>query len=223
MAVSSRRNFVIIAFAAGMSLGLLFASLSFISLQHKDSKNTLMHFTSIQAKLISSNVKGALSFEDAKDANAVLDTLKTQNCIAFAGIYDCNGKLFSYYCRDDVRNREFKLVPPYKSKIHLSRRLHSGLRTSYSRAPVPRHRLPLDPAINTSLSIRKLIQHLILDIYPPVVDQTFNIRRLVYFVGVWLASRPVTEAENNLFVSPWPSCIISKPASILSKYHEFSK
>ncbi len=117
MAVSSRRNFVIIAFAAGMSLGLLFASLSFISLQHKDSKNTLMHFTSIQAKLISSNVKGALSFEDAKDANAVLDTLKTQNCIAFAGIYDCNGKLFSYYCRDDVRNREFKLVPPTKAKF----------------------------------------------------------------------------------------------------------
>lgn len=117
MAVSSRRNFVIIAFAAGMSLGLLFASLSFINAQCKNSKYNLLYFTSTQAKLISSNVKGALSFEDAKDANAVLDTLKTQNCIAFAGIYDCNGKLFSYYCRDDVRNREFKLVPPTKAKF----------------------------------------------------------------------------------------------------------
>jgi len=117
MTDSSRRKFIIIAFAAGMSMGLLFTSLSFINSQHKDSKNTLMYFTATQAKLISTNVKCALSFEDAKDANAVLDTLKTQNRIAFAGIYDCNGKLFSSYHRDDVRNKEFKLVPPSKAKF----------------------------------------------------------------------------------------------------------
>jgi uncharacterized membrane protein affecting hemolysin expression len=115
MTDSSRRKFIITAFAAGMSIGLLFTSLSFISSQRKDSKNTLMYFTSTQAKLISTNVKCALSFDDAKDANAVLDTLKNQSFIAFAGIYDCNGKLFSSYHRDDVRNREFKLVPPTKA------------------------------------------------------------------------------------------------------------
>lgn len=115
MADISRRNFIIIAFAAGMSLGLLFASLSFISSQNKDSKNNLMYFTSTQAKLISSNVNGALSFNDSKDADAVLDTLKTQNCIAFAGIYDCNGKLFSSYHRDDIKDREFKPVSPSKT------------------------------------------------------------------------------------------------------------
>jgi uncharacterized membrane protein affecting hemolysin expression len=117
MADISRRKFITIAFAAGMFMGLLFASLSFIDSERKDSKNNLMYFTSTQAKLISTNVKCALTFEDAKDANAVLDTLKTQNCIAFAGIYDCNGRLFSCYCRDDVRNREFKLVPPTKAKF----------------------------------------------------------------------------------------------------------
>jgi uncharacterized membrane protein affecting hemolysin expression len=117
MADISRKNFIIIAFAAGMSMGLLFASLSFINTENKESKNTLMYFTSTQAKLISTNVKCALSFEDARDANAVLDTLKTQNCIAFAGIYDCNGRLFSYYCRDDISNKEFKLIPPSKAKF----------------------------------------------------------------------------------------------------------
>jgi uncharacterized membrane protein affecting hemolysin expression len=117
MADSFRRKFIIIAFSAGMSMGLLFASLSFINSQHKNSKDNLMYFTATQAKLISSNVKCALSFEDAKDANGILDSLKTQNNIAFAGIYDCNGRLFSSYHRDDVRNKEFKLVPPTKAKF----------------------------------------------------------------------------------------------------------
>ena len=117
MADSSRKKFIIIAFVAGMSMGLLFASLSFINSQHKDSKKNIMYFTSTQAKLISSNVKCALSFEDAKDANGILDSLKTQNNIVFAGIYDCNGRLFSSYHRDDVRNKEFKLVPPTKAKF----------------------------------------------------------------------------------------------------------
>jgi uncharacterized membrane protein affecting hemolysin expression len=117
MADSSRRKFIIIAFATGMSMGLLFASLSFINSQCKNSKYNLLYFTSTQAKLISSNVKCALSFEDAKDANGILESLKTQNSIVFAGIYDCNGKLFSSYHRDDVRNKEFKLLPPTKAKF----------------------------------------------------------------------------------------------------------
>ena len=117
MADSFRRKFIIITFAAGMSMGLLFASLSFINSPCKNSKYNLLYFTSTQAKLISSNVKCALSFEDAKDANGILDSLKTQNNIVFAGIYDCNGKLFSSYHRDDVRNKEFKLLPPTKAKF----------------------------------------------------------------------------------------------------------
>lgn len=100
-----------------MSIGLLFASLSFINAQHQNSKDNIMYFTSTQAKLISANVECALSFSDVKDANAVLDALRTQNCIAFAGIYDRKGKLFSSYHRDDVRNKEFKLVPPSKAKF----------------------------------------------------------------------------------------------------------
>ena len=117
MADSSRRNFIITAFAAGMILGLLFASLSFIHSERDDNQKTLMYFTSTQAKLISSNVNCALSFNDTKDAAAVLDSLKTQNCIAFAGIYDCNGKLFSSYCRDDLRDKDFKVAPPKKAKF----------------------------------------------------------------------------------------------------------
>jgi hypothetical protein len=117
MTESSMKKFIVIAFAAGMALGLFFSSLSFFSSESSENKKTLMYFTSTQAKLISTNVKCALSFSDARDANAVLDTLKNQNCIAFAGVYDCNGRLFSYYCRDDVSNREFKLVRPSKVKF----------------------------------------------------------------------------------------------------------
>jgi uncharacterized membrane protein affecting hemolysin expression len=117
MTDSSRKKFIIIAFAAGMFLGLLFTSLSFISVQHNSSKDATLYFASGQAKLISSNVKGALSFDDAKDANAVLDSLKTQNNIAFAGIYNCNGKLFATYYRDDIKQQNFEPLPPSKAKF----------------------------------------------------------------------------------------------------------
>jgi len=117
MADSSRRKFIIIAFAAGMSLGLLFTSLLFINSQRNRSKDAILYFASGQAKLISSNVKCALSFKDAKDANGVLYSLRTQYNIVFAGIYDCNGKLFASYYRGDVNERDIDTVVPPKAKL----------------------------------------------------------------------------------------------------------
>ncbi len=117
MVDGTRKKLIVIAFAAGMSLGLLFTSLSFIDSQRNRGKDAILYFISGQAKLISSNVKCALSFDDAKDANGILDSLKTQYNIAFAGIYDCNGKLFSSYYRNDVRQKEFKPLPPSKAKF----------------------------------------------------------------------------------------------------------
>jgi uncharacterized membrane protein affecting hemolysin expression len=117
MADSSRRKFIVIAFSAGMSVGLLFASLSFINSQRNRAKDAVLYFASGQAKLISSNVKCALSFDDSKDANAVLNSLRTQYNIAFAGIYDCNGKLFASYYRGDVNERELNTVAPPKAKF----------------------------------------------------------------------------------------------------------
>jgi uncharacterized membrane protein affecting hemolysin expression len=116
MADSSRKKFIIIAFAAGMSLGLMFTSLSFINSQRNRTKDAVLYFASGQAKLISSNIKCALSFEDAKDANVILESLKTQYNIAFAGIYDCNGKLFATYYRGDINPRDIKPLPPSKAK-----------------------------------------------------------------------------------------------------------
>jgi uncharacterized membrane protein affecting hemolysin expression len=117
MADSSRRKFITIAFSAGMSVGLLFASLSFINSQRNRAKDAVLYFASGQAKLISSNVKCALSFDDARDANAILASLKTQYNIAFAGIYDCNGKLFASYYRSDINECSFKVLPPSKAKF----------------------------------------------------------------------------------------------------------
>ena len=117
MADISMKKFIITAFAAGMCMGLLFASLSFISSQRNHSKDAAMYLTSGQAKLISSNVNGALSFNDAKDANTILETLKTQSNVIFAGVYDCNGKLFASYNRGDINPQEFKQQPPSKAKF----------------------------------------------------------------------------------------------------------
>jgi uncharacterized membrane protein affecting hemolysin expression len=117
MVDGARKKLIIIAFAAGMSLGLMFTSLSFINSQRDRSKDAILYFASGQAKLISSNVKCALSFEDAKDANGILESLKTQYNIVFAGIYDCNGKLFATYYRSDINPQEFKPLPPSKAKL----------------------------------------------------------------------------------------------------------
>jgi uncharacterized membrane protein affecting hemolysin expression len=117
MVDGARKKLIVIAFAAGMSLGLLFASLSFINSQRDRTKDAVMYFASGQAKLISSNVKCALSFEDSKDANGILDSLRTQYNIAFAGIYDCNGKLFATYYRGDVNECRLDTVVPPKAKF----------------------------------------------------------------------------------------------------------
>jgi len=117
MVDGARKKLIVIAFAAGMFLGLLFTSLSFISSQRDHTKDAVMYFASGEAKLISSNIKCALSFEDSRDANAILSSLRTQYNIAFAGIYDCNGKLFATYYRDDIDTEEFKLLPPPKAKF----------------------------------------------------------------------------------------------------------
>jgi hypothetical protein len=115
MTNDARKKLTVTAFAAGMSLGLLFTSISFTSWRHNDSKESLFYFTAAQAKLISSNVACSLTFNDRKDANGILDSLKTQNYIAFAGIYDGDGRLFSYYYRDDVNRQEF--IPSRPSKV----------------------------------------------------------------------------------------------------------
>ena len=109
-------------FAAGMLFGLLFASISFTIWQRCDSKTSLLFSTTAQAKLISSNVKCSLSFDDRKDANSILDSLKIQNYIAFAGIYDDQGRLFAYYYRDDVKKGGFIPAPPSKARYSL----HNG-------------------------------------------------------------------------------------------------
>jgi uncharacterized membrane protein affecting hemolysin expression len=117
MVDGTRKKLIAIAFATGMSLGLLFASLSFINSQRDRTKDAVLYFASGEAKLISSNVKCALSFDDSKDANGILSSLRTQYNIAFAGIYDCNGKLFATYYRGDVNERQLDTLVPPKAKF----------------------------------------------------------------------------------------------------------
>jgi hypothetical protein len=113
----SRKKITVATFAAGMVLGLLFASVSFTAWHWYCVQKTLYCFTSSQAKLISSNVQSSLVFNDSKDANGVLDSLKSQHSIVFGCIYDSKGNLFASYCRDDFAHKGFK--PPRLSKAKL--------------------------------------------------------------------------------------------------------
>ena len=85
-----------------------------------EKKDLVFYLTTSQAKMISSNVHGALTFDDPEDANVVLDSLKTQYYIACAGIYDSNGRLFTTYYRDDVAEQDFQLLPAENTDIEKS-------------------------------------------------------------------------------------------------------
>ena len=111
------KKLTVLYFAAGMFMGLLFASISFTSWQWYCAKKNLYTFTCSQARLISSNVKSSLAFNDSKDAGCVLDSLKTQHFIVFGGIYDSNGNLFASYCSDDLAQKGFKPSPLSKAKF----------------------------------------------------------------------------------------------------------
>lgn len=108
------KKLIVLTFAAGMGIGLVFTTASFTFWKHCDEKTNLLYFASSQAKLVASNVKCSLSFSDNKDANAILGSLKTQNYIAFAGIYDNEGRLFAYYYREDIKQQGF--IPPPHSR-----------------------------------------------------------------------------------------------------------
>ena len=117
MTDAARKKIIVTAFTAGMSLGLLFASISFIDWLRNSRKTSIFFLTASQADLISSNVKCALTFSDTKDAAEILDSLKTQNHIAFACIYDRDGKPLASYCRSDVSQNTFDPSPPSKTRF----------------------------------------------------------------------------------------------------------
>lgn len=117
MTDAAKKKIIVIAFATGMSLGLLFASISFINWQQNEKKSSLLHLTTSQAELIAANVICSLTFNDEKDANGILASLKTQNHIAFAAIYDGRGKPFARYYRDDASQKDFEPLRPSKKRF----------------------------------------------------------------------------------------------------------
>ena len=117
MADSIRQKLIVFTFAAGMFLGLAFTTASFTAWRCCDDENTIRYLASSQAKMIALNVECSLSFNDNEDANSILDSLKTQNYIVFAGVYDNQNQLFAYYYREDVQQSGFIPLPPSKAKF----------------------------------------------------------------------------------------------------------
>lgn len=100
-----------------MFLGTLFTSISYSAWKWCSAKKALFYDTSVQAKMISSNIKCSLAFNDIKDANDILNSLKIQYFVVFAGIYDGQGNLFASYYRRDVNQATFKPPPPTKARF----------------------------------------------------------------------------------------------------------
>lgn len=117
MADSIRKKVVVLAFAAGMFLGLAFTSASFTAWRCRSGNDCILYLASSQAKMIASNVTTSLSFYDDKDALDILNSLKNQGYIAFAGVYDNQGRLFACYYRNDVNQQDFVPPPPSKAKF----------------------------------------------------------------------------------------------------------
>ena len=105
-------------FIVGMILGLIFASASFTAWQWYNTQKNLYYFTASQARLISSNLQASLAFNDSKDANGVLDSLKTQHLIVYGCVYDAKGNLFASYCRDDLAKKGIKPPAISRARFH---------------------------------------------------------------------------------------------------------
>lgn len=116
MSCNPKKRGIVLAFSVGMVLGLVFTSVSYTAWCRCDDKNTIRYFAAAQAKLIAYNVTCSLSFLNNKDANSILDSLKLQNYVAFAGVYDSNGRLFAYHYRNDVRQNGF--IPPHPARLN---------------------------------------------------------------------------------------------------------
>lgn len=81
--------------------GLLLAGAAFIGWERNTFRKNMVQKLSTQAEMIAENCKAALAFQDAKDAERILQALRVEPSIVFGGVYDKDKKIFaSYYSSD---------------------------------------------------------------------------------------------------------------------------
>jgi uncharacterized membrane protein affecting hemolysin expression len=70
------------------------------------------------AELIAVNSKAALTFQDPKDAEEILNTLRNEPSVVFGSVYNRRGQVLATYHRDDTSHENHQsgsLLSPYTS------------------------------------------------------------------------------------------------------------
>ena len=100
--VSIKRRLIMISLLT-TGVGLLFAALLLITGEVVLFQQALVKDLTVQAKMIGSNCTAALSFQDQKDAEETLLTLRAAPHIMNAVVYTKGGDIFARYQRDTAK------------------------------------------------------------------------------------------------------------------------
>jgi len=92
------------------SVVLLVTCTTFFAYEFYKFRETTTNNLSVIGKIISDNSTAALAFDNKKDANEILDALKSEPHIVQACLYDRNGNLFASY-PDTLDSTAFPLKP----------------------------------------------------------------------------------------------------------------
>jgi PAS domain S-box-containing protein len=96
-------------------VALLSAAVGFVVWEWTGLRRTMVQNVSTQAEMIADNCKASLTFQDAKDAEKILQALHVESSIVFGGVYTKDGKFFATYYRDFA-----------ETKVHPSEVMESG-------------------------------------------------------------------------------------------------
>jgi len=92
---------------------LLLASIVQLLFERREYRKETVRSMSCYAEMIGDNCKAALAFEDARDAQETLTSLRTESSIVFACVYTKEGKVLAHYQHPDITD---EISPPVCKK-----------------------------------------------------------------------------------------------------------
>jgi signal transduction histidine kinase/DNA-binding response OmpR family regulator len=108
---SIQRKLTLVIFFAS-ALGLSFTCLAFELYERASFRTSMTHELSAQADMLGLNTAAALAFNDRKSADRMLESLRVEQHIVAACIYDKRGNLFAEYLRDGNAMKCGMTAPP---------------------------------------------------------------------------------------------------------------
>ena len=110
MAIKQKLMLIIMATCTG---ALLLASIVQLLFERREYRKETVRTMSCYAEMIGDNCKAALAFEDARDAQETLTSLRTESSIVFACVYTKEGKVLAHYQHPDITD---EISPPVCKK-----------------------------------------------------------------------------------------------------------